>query len=153
MKILPVYADTSVYGGVFDSQFSVASKTFFEEVQKKKFKLLISDVVRRELEAAPQQVQDLFKEILPLSKMVTISSDALKLQQAYINEKVLSEKWDDDALHVALATVAKADFIVSWNFKHIVHFDKIPRFNAVNVLLGYKPIAIYSPLEVINYVE
>ena len=30
----------------------------------------------------------------------------------------------NDAMHVALATVAKAD-VVSWNFKHIVHFDKI----------------------------
>lgn len=65
----------------------------------------------------------------------------------------MSEKWYDDALHVAIATVADCDVIVSWNFKHIVNFQKIPMFNAVNVLNGYKPIAIHSPVEVINYGE
>jgi len=39
--------------------------------------------------------------------------------------------------------------IVSWNFRHIVHYQKIPKYNAVNVLNGYAPIAIHSPLEVI----
>ena len=39
----------------------------------------------------------------------------------------------------------------SWNFRHIVNFQKIPRYNAVNTLNGYKEIAIYSPLEVIEY--
>jgi len=55
----------------------------------------------------------------------------------------------NDALHVALATVARADLIVSWNFKHIVHFDKIRGFNAVNLREGYIPIEIHSPLEVV----
>jgi len=63
----------------------------------------------------------------------------------------LTPKWLDDALHVALASISGCDGIVSWNFKHIVHYQKIPRFNAVNVLQGYKEIMIYSPLEVIDY--
>jgi hypothetical protein len=37
------------------------------------------------------------------------------------------------------------------NFKHIVRFDKIVKFNAVNIEQGYKPIAIYSPREVTRY--
>ncbi|MHC4542617.1 MAG: type II toxin-antitoxin system VapC family toxin, partial [Planctomycetota bacterium] len=56
-----------------------------------------------------------------------------------------------DALHVALATVSQSSLIVSWNFKHIVNFQKIPRYNAVNTLHGQNEIAIYSPLEVIEY--
>lgn len=51
-------------------------------------------------------------------------------------------------LHIALATVNKVDLVVSWNFKHIVHYDKIRKFNSVNIELGYKPIEIYSPREV-----
>ena len=39
--------------------------------------------------------------------------------------------------------------IVSWNFKHMVHYDKIRGFNAVNLREGYGAIAIYSPLEVV----
>ena len=68
-------------------------------------------------------------------------------------EGILTEKWYDDALHVALATIAECNVIVSWNFKHIVNFRKIPLFNAVNMLNGYRQIAIHSPLEVINYEE
>jgi hypothetical protein len=41
--------------------------------------------------------------------------------------------------------------ILSWNFRHIVHFDKIPIYNAVSELNGYRPIAIYSPSAVIAY--
>ena len=55
----------------------------------------------------------------------------------------------NDALHVALATVAGADVVASWNFKHIVHLDKVRGFNAVNLVEGYPPIDIRSPLELI----
>ena len=53
--------------------------------------------------------------------------------------------------HIALATVAGVDLVVSWNFKHIVHFEKIQRFNAVNIEMGYKAISMYSPREVTKY--
>jgi hypothetical protein len=43
--------------------------------------------------------------------------------------------------------------IVSWNFRHIVHYEKIPLYNAINVREGYFPIGIYTPQEVIEYEE
>ena len=61
----------------------------------------------------------------------------------------IGETHGNDALHIALATVARVDMIVSWHFKHIVHFDKIRGFNAVNLREGYLPIEIRSPLEVV----
>ena len=72
------------------------------------------------------------------------------MQQSYIAERILTNKWIDDALHVALATVGNCDVIVSWNFKHIVNYKKIPLFNAVNILNGYEKLDIYSPLEIVN---
>ncbi len=62
---------------------------------------------------------------------------------------VVSENWLDDAVHVATATVAGCSLIVSWNFRHIVHYQKIPKYNAVNALMGYASIAIHSPREVL----
>lgn len=47
--------------------------------------------------------------------------------------------------------MADVDVLVSWNFKHIVRFDKIRLFNAVNLEQGYKPLSIYSPREVTTY--
>ncbi|GAB4162842.1 MAG: hypothetical protein Fur005_21790 [Roseiflexaceae bacterium] len=73
------------------------------------------------------------------------------MQQAYLAAGIVTAKWATDALHVALATVSGCELIVSWNFKHIVHFEKIPLYNAVNTLEGYGAVAIFSPREVISY--
>lgn len=54
-------------------------------------------------------------------------------------------------LHIALATVAEMDVLVSWNFRHIVRLDKIQQFNGINLELGYKTLAMYSPREVTTY--
>lgn len=152
-RTVKVYADTSVYGGVFDEEFSVASSAFFDLVRSGEYILCVSDVVNQELEVAPEKVKELFKKFLPSAHLLDIEAEALELQQAYIAEGILTEKWYDDAMHVALATVAECNVIVSWNFKHIVNFRKIPLFNAVNILKGYREIAIHSPLEVINNEE
>ena len=41
--------------------------------------------------------------------------------------------------------------VVSWNFKHIVHFDKIPLYNGVNLINGYETLSINTPAEIIAY--
>jgi hypothetical protein len=56
-----------------------------------------------------------------------------------------------DALHVALATVSGCQMIFSWNFRHIVHYDKIALYNAINVREGFAPISIHTPQEVMEY--
>jgi len=50
--------------------------------------------------------------------------------------------------HVALATVSRADAIVSWNFKHIVRLEKMKAYNQINLLNGYGILTILSPMEV-----
>jgi len=57
----------------------------------------------------------------------------------------------NDMLHIALATIAEVDVLVSWNFRHIVRLDKILLFNAVNLEQGYKPLTIFSPREVVSH--
>ena len=61
---------------------------------------------------------------------------------------VVGPKWVDDATHVAAATVARADAIVSWNFKHIVRLDKIRAYNEINHAMGFGSLTILSPKEV-----
>ena len=150
-KTIRIYADTSVFGGVFDTEFEESSKAFFKAIREARFVLVTSELVRQEIQAGPKNVQEHFSGILPVADIAEITAEALKLQQAYTNAGILSEKHSTDALHVALATVSEVVLIVSWNFKHIVNFQKIPMYNAVNTLHGYREIAIYSPLEVIEY--
>ncbi len=146
-----IYADTSVFGGMFDKEFSEPSKQFFDEVESGMFILVTSAVVEAEIEPAPDNIRQLFNKYADFAEIADISEEALELQLNYIKSGVVTEKSLDDALHVAISTVSGCDLIVSWNFKHIVHFDKIPKYNAVNTLNGYNHIGIYSPLEVIHY--
>ena len=76
-----------------------------------------------------------------------------RLVGLYRKSRILSDKFENDMAHIALATVHDVDILVSWNFKHIVHFDKIRQFNTVNEKAGYKAVQIYSPREVSNYEE
>ena len=151
MRALRVYADTCVFGGALDNEFHLPTRQFFDEVRRGSFHLIVSALVRDELGEAPSQVTELFGEMLEWTTVVPISADALDLQQAYLDAGILTPRWADDALHVAMATVTDCSLIVSWNFKHIVHFEKIPQYNAMNAKYGCRPLAIYSPLEVLHY--
>jgi hypothetical protein len=77
-----------------------------------------------------------------------VTEEVIELADSYQRREILTHKFYDDGLHIALASVAEADLLVSWTFRHIVHFDKIRLFNSVNLELGYKPLQIYSPREV-----
>jgi hypothetical protein len=143
-----VYADTSVYGGMFDPEFADASAAFLDRVRAGRFRLVSSLLVADEIENAPDQVRDLYASMLPLAEIVEPTDEARRLQAEYLRARILGPRSAEDALHVAVATVSGCALIVSWNFRHIVHFQKIPLYNAVNVLNGYAPIAIHTPLEV-----
>lgn len=79
-----------------------------------------------------------------------LTSEALALQERYLAAGVVPESAQEDALHVAIATVHRADLVVSWNFRHIVNVERIRLFNAVNLVEGYQPIEIRSPREVVG---
>jgi predicted nucleic acid-binding protein len=151
MGIIRVYADTSVIGGVFDEEFKQPTLRFFDQVEDGQFALVTSAIVQDEIALAPTEVRNFFDEMLRFSDVAEVSEDALELRNAYLHAGIVSPKYSDDALHVAVATVSGCSLIVSWNFKHIVHFQKIPLYNAINAIKGYPQIAIFSPLEVIRY--
>jgi hypothetical protein len=150
MSAIRVYADTSVFGGVFDDEFAEASAAFFEAVRAGRFTLVVSALIWDELEDAPQEVRDLFGALRAFAEVVDPDAEAITLQRAYIDAGILGPNWETDALHVALATVSGCRMIVSWNFKHIVHYRKIPMYNGVNLVHGYPPVGIHTPREVID---
>ncbi len=150
MKKLRIYTDTSVLGGCFDPEFAVWSLSLMADFRARRFDPLLSDVVAAEVRVAPAAVGRVFRELLDAGAQVLgVGAEALALLAAYRRHRILGERFRNDMLHIALATIARAD--VSWNFKHIVRFDKIRAFNAVNVEQGRAPIAIHSPREVTSH--
>lgn len=145
-----VYVDTSVFGGVHDDEFREPSERFFNAVQDGAFTILVSEPLALEISSAPQRVRNTFEAHRAHMQALDTDAEATALAQAYLSAKVVPSASRVDALHVALASVAAADIIVSWNFKHIVQLRRIRGFHAVNILHGYPLIEIRSPMEVID---
>ncbi len=151
MPPLRIYLDTSVLGGVFDPEFEEDTAKLLEEIRSGRAFPVLSEQVEIELEPAPQKVQALLGELLGLgAENVRLSVAADKLADAYLNAQVVSRTYRADALHIALATLAKVDVLVSWNFKHIVNLRRIRGYNDVNLTLGYATLEIRSPKEVLE---
>jgi hypothetical protein len=104
------------------------------------------------LSLAPDFVKDL-KSKIPSDcyRFLDLDDESRTLAEAYLKEKILGKSSLDDAFHIAIATDNRLDVLVSWNFKHIVNYDKIKLFNSINLRLGYPMIEIRSPKEFVNY--
>ena len=152
MRVSRVYPGTSVIGGCFDVEFQVWSQALMADYRSGRLIPVLSELLEAELEGAPKPVKQLFSELKGLAAPpLTTTPEALDLSARYAAHGIVPPRFRNDMLHIALATVADADILVSWNFKHIVRFDKIRAFNAVNLEAGYKTLAIHSPREVATY--
>ncbi|MVN21748.1 PIN domain-containing protein [Mucilaginibacter arboris] len=147
-----IYIDTSVIGGYYGEEFEDSTKRLFDRIYNKDFDVYFSEVNETELSLAPQHIQNV-KNFSPVEcyHYVDLNSDAKILAETYIFDKALGKASTNDAYHIAIASVNRLDCLVSWNFKHIVNFDKIKQFNSINLKLGYPLIDIRTPLEFLKY--
>ncbi len=147
-----IYIDTSVFGGYFDEEFSDHTIPLFDRLKNNEFILLFSSVTQDELENAPDKVKELVKGIKTDStEFLDTTDEAVDLATEYITQKVVGQTSYADCLHIALATINRADFLVSWNFKHIVNVQRIRGYNSINIKNGYRQIEIRSPREFEKY--
>jgi predicted nucleic acid-binding protein len=149
---LRLYLDTSVFGGFFDDEFSEHTIPLFKRISKGEFILIYSTITQEELRNAPNQVKTLVTNLkTEFTEYVELHSEAVELATSYIQENVVGKTSFTDCLHIALATLSNADYLVSWNFKHIVNIQRIKGYNSVNRMKGYAQLEIRSPLEFENY--
>lgn len=147
-----LYIDTSVFGGFYDEEFSEFTRPLFERLQKGEFTLLFSDVTQEELTPAPENVKKLVEMLkIEYTEFLEANEEVVDLATQYILEKVVGQTSLPDCLHIALATINRADFLISWNFKHIVNVQRIRGYNAINIKNGYKQLEIRSPRDFMTY--
>jgi predicted nucleic acid-binding protein len=150
MKVSALYLDTSVIGGYFDAEWMTDTRELWAQAQAGKWRLLTSIVTEREVQNAPDNVRQLFKETFQnASELLMATEEAEDLAQEYLSAGVVSRKYADDALHVAICSAHRVPFLVSWNFRHLVNVRREAGFNAVNLLQGYAPLSIVNPKELI----
>ena len=152
MKKQRIYLDTSVFGGNFDSEFEEFTKPLFKRIHKGEFTILLSAVLQRELEPAPEKIVNLITKLnSKFTEFVEENDEALDLAMEYITEKVVGQTSFPDCLHIALATINQADLLISWNFKHIVNIERIRGYNSINIKNGYRQLEIRSPRDLMDY--
>jgi predicted nucleic acid-binding protein len=147
-----IYIDTSVVGGYFDEEFSNDTIEFFERVRDGEIIILVSELLEAELLGAPDFVNELLSSIpLEFIEKVKLTPEAKELADKYIDAKVVGKTSKADCQHIAIATLYKADVLVSWNFKHIVNLQRIRGYNGINYQNGYNMIEIRTPKEITEY--
>jgi hypothetical protein len=149
MRMPTLYLDTSVLGGYFDDEWKQPTQELWRQMEAGLWQFVTSLVTSEELIEAPQRVRDLFNTTFEAGNILSLTVEIDALAAAYVAQKVVTAKYEDDARHVAVCTVAKIDFLISWNFRHLVNVQREAGFNGVNLLHGYPPIRIVNPLELI----
>lgn len=146
-----IYVDTSVFGGCFDQEFAAHSNKLLEEFRNGKKKMMISDLVMQELKTAGEEIRN--KPLMVPYRYLTLSKNPVKaheLAEKYICGGALMNNSYADAVHIATATLQGADYVASWNFRHMVNADRIKLFNKINKNMGYRTIEIVTPKEILN---
>jgi hypothetical protein len=145
-----IYVDTSVVGGCEDDEFAEHSLQLMAYFTRGDYVLVLSSLTVQELAAAPIEVRRHLAGV-PEQHIETLQlgGEAMELAEAYLSEGVIGVDMRADAQHIAIATVARVDVLVSWNFKHIVNLHRIHGYNSVNMRWGYPPLEIRAPHEVL----
>jgi len=146
-----IYADTSVLGGCEDEEFAESSIRLMESFIRGERVLVLSSLTIQELAVAPADIRRRLASV-PEAHIETLQldSEARELADAYVSAGVLAAKMRVDAQHIAIATIARVDVLVSWNFKHIVNLQRIHGYNSVNLRRGFPMIEIRTPREVLS---
>ena len=158
MRIPKIYVETSVFNFVFADDAPEKRQdtlVLFDEIRQGRYVPYISDTVIRELDRATEPKRT--KMLSLIGKygftVLPVAPEASLLARRYVAEGVIPQKYATDSIHIAAASVHDLDFIVSFNFKHIVKRKTITMTEAINLREGYKRIGIFSPTEVIENVE
>lgn len=149
MHALPLYLDTSVIGGYYDAEFMADTRALWRLRDAGRFRFITSQLVFQEIACAPERVRELMRSTFAPDDVLERTAEAEELAQAYLAQKVVPPAFDDDARHVAVCTVARLEYLVSWNFKHLANVRRESGFNAVNLLQGYPSLRIVAPTSLI----
>ena len=154
MRVLRVYLDTSVVGGCFDDEFADASTKLIETACSGAVRALISDTLVAEIAGAPMQTRETLRRLIDTGgERLLLTPECEDLRDGYLSARIVSRKYADDAMHVAHATIARADVIASWNFKHLLKPMRIRGFNGVNTARGYGAVLIMTPEDIVKGLE
>ena len=148
-----IYIDTSVIGGYYDDEFKEETRRLWQLSKEGIYQMVTSVVTVDEIGGAPARVKNLFAKTFDVESLLLASEEADELAEFYMAQEIVPPKFYADAQHVAICTVARIEYLVSWNFKHLANLQRENAFNAANLLRGYREVRIVSPKPLIYGLE
>jgi len=154
-----IYLETTIFNFPFAEdapQYQADALQLFAEIKAGKFKAFTSEYVLDELGETKDAgklkkmkalIEDNGIEVLPGN------DEIIRLADLYVAEGVIPAKYSTDTVHIAAATIASLDFIITLNFRHIVKHKTIIQTEIINAREGFKRVFIYTPAEVIDHEE
>jgi len=150
MKKESLYLDTSVPSAYYDKRAKErkdATIKFWKEALPH-YQVYVSEITVKELDdSKDENLRKRLRRLIKGFKILKSNKKIRDLARVYIERGVFSERYVDDALHVAITTFYEISYLVSWNFEHLVKVKTRKWVNSVNTLEGFTEIEIVSPQE------
>jgi predicted nucleic acid-binding protein len=148
---IKIYIDTSVISALFDERNphrQFLTKLFFKNINT--FDAYVSEVVLAEIDDTRDlRLRTRLRGIAISFRLLPIDEESRTLADEYVRHGAIPSDYPEDALHISVATINRIDYLISWNFEHIVRIKTRKIVNMVNSSLGYPDIEIISPPELI----
>jgi len=150
-KKIRVYLDTSVISALFDDrnpERQDLTRRFFAGIES--FEVYISEVLLAEIDATKDaQLKGKLRNTAVSFEILSIDEESRRLANEYVKHGAIPAEYSEDALHIAISPLNAIDYLLSWNFRHIVRVKTRRIVNMVNLSLGYPDLNIATPAELI----
>lgn len=146
MKI-GLYVETSVVGAYLDNgdPFRRDLTIRWWEHELNEYRPFSSVLVRREIERMPEPHRTGYSKLIKPLEELELTDEAAILAEGYISRGIFHRKYMADALHIAIASIFKLDYFVTWNFGHIANVRRQARLRLFNSAAGFHAPSIITP--------
>jgi predicted nucleic acid-binding protein len=142
-----LYLETSVIGAYLDRGESFRRDLTIRwwDHELKHYRAFVSPLVERELERTREPYRRSYLNLIEKLPRLEVQDEAAILADGYIARGIFQRKYMGDALHVALASVHKIDYIVTWNFGYLASVHRQARIKLFNTAAGFFVPEIVTP--------
>lgn len=142
-----LYLETSVVGAYLDNgdPFRRDLTIRWWEHELSEYEAFSSVLVDRELERISEPHRSGYLNLLKRFKQLELVDEVAILAEGYIERGIFHRKFMADAVHVAIASFYKIDYLVTWNFGHIANVRKQARLRLFNTAAGFFSPVIVTP--------
>ncbi|NJL28775.1 MAG: type II toxin-antitoxin system VapC family toxin [Thermoanaerobaculia bacterium] len=83
-------------------------------------------------------------------ELLTITDEIEEIAKIYVDKMVMPRDPTGDALHLAIASFHRVDFLLTWNCTHLANANKIERIRLLNYDIGLPTPALTTPLNFLS---